>query len=284
MFKKMLCVALVLGGGFSVGYYGIVFAYAIPGIDEPYNPPAYYSDTAISYEDSPSPFFFKDLARGGKTVLDKTRKMKSVLFSGDFTNLSSIFTTKTDNDVTDTTPFEPSILDKVSNALSSITNRTADTAAASGILDKRESTLFRSPDRYDEDTTDYNAKTQLRWLQQTYLNLTQTAKDDVGDLGTQTDTLNDIVTNAYAAEGDLQANQASAQIKAFNAMEETRRNTMLANYTALRATHNMTQEDEELKNIRTINRAGIEISDPYNPSQQEKSLYTRPEAPGFKDF
>ena len=56
--KTAVIAALVL----VLGGFGMVSARVIPGIDEPYNPAAYYSLTAISWEDSPSPFALRDLA------------------------------------------------------------------------------------------------------------------------------------------------------------------------------------------------------------------------------
>ena len=58
--KAAVIAALVL----ALGGFGMVSARVIPGIDEPYNPAAYYSLTAISWEDSPSPFALQDLAGG----------------------------------------------------------------------------------------------------------------------------------------------------------------------------------------------------------------------------
>ena len=49
--KATVIAALIL----ALGGFGMVSARVIPGIDEPYNPAAYYSLTAISWEDSPSP-------------------------------------------------------------------------------------------------------------------------------------------------------------------------------------------------------------------------------------
>jgi len=283
MIKRLCIISATIFGGFFLGYH-LVYAYVIPGVDEPFNPAAYYSDTAVSYADSPSTFFYKDLAAGGGTVLDTARKIKSVLFSGDFSNLAGIFTSKTTNDVINTSPFSASTLEKTSNHITNLNEGTSNLSNSAVVLDKREGTLFRRPDRYDEDTNSYDKKTQLSWLEKTYLQLTQSAKGNLDDLDSQEEILSTIMENAYRADGDLQASQASAEIKALNEAETARRNALLANYASLKATNNMTKEDEELQSIRTTDKAMVWISDPYNQTKQEQQIYTRPTAPGFKDF
>jgi len=282
--RKRLCITTaIIIGGISLGYH-LVYAYAIQGIDRPFNPPAYYSDTAISYEDSPSPFFYKDLAAGGGTVLDTARKIKSVLFSGDFTNLSGIFTSKTSNDETNTTPLSTTVLEKTSNDVTDINSNTSNLSTSAAIIKERDGTLFRRPDRYDESTNSYDERTQMSWLEKTYLNFAQSAKSSLDDSNSQEEALNAVAENSYGASGDLQAAQTSAQIKAINEAIQARRNALLSNYAALKATNNMAKEDEELKNIRIIDNSVIQVSDPYNQTKQEQQVYTRPSAPGFKDF
>ena len=71
--KKFLAVMSVLSAGFISGYGLIAYAYIIPGVDEPFNPAAYYSLTQISWADSPSPYALKDLASNGGSIFDYTR-------------------------------------------------------------------------------------------------------------------------------------------------------------------------------------------------------------------
>lgn len=70
--KKKITVILSVGliGGYSL----VANAYSIPGITEPYDPPAYYSLTEISWRDSPSPFALMDMARNFGMVYDYTRR------------------------------------------------------------------------------------------------------------------------------------------------------------------------------------------------------------------
>lgn len=286
MIKKLVAILGVIMIGFFFGYQGyrIAYAHIIPGVDRPFDPGAYYSSTEISYRDSPSPFFFRDLAANGGTVLDTMRKAKSVLFSGDFTNLASIFTSKTRNDEINTSPFSADVLKKTSMNVSAIQGNTSKIAQSSNSLEIREGELFRRPDRYDESTNSYDEKAQLSWLEKTYSSFVQAAKDSLADSARQGEALNTIMENAYNANGDLQASQASAELDAFNQAMNARRNNLLANYAALKAAHNMKQEDEELRGIREIDKVSTRISDPYKPTAEDEKVFTRPSAPGFKDF
>ena len=279
MIKKISMVLIIIFCGFS-----IVYAHIIPGVDRPFDPPAYYSETEISYADSPSTFFYRDLAAGGGTVLDVTRKAKSALFSGDFTSLAGIFTSKTSNDVINTSSFDSSVLEQTSNDIANINQNTTNNAKSSAVLEKRSGLLFRSPDRYDEDTNTYDKKTQLSWLEKTYLSFAQASKDSLDDINLQEEALGRVIENTYNADGDLQAAQASTQMKAFNEAVQASRNSLLSNYAALKATRNMVKEDEELENIRKIDKSNLWVTDPYDTTQQKQEVYTRPTAPGFKNF
>ena len=75
---KKLWVGMVVCGGLLTGI-SLTYARIIPGVDEPYNPGAYYSSTAISSADSPSTFFYRDLAGGGNIVYDPERHKNNIL-------------------------------------------------------------------------------------------------------------------------------------------------------------------------------------------------------------
>lgn len=80
IFGGILCISLA---GFLFGYQSITYARIIPGVDEPFDPTAYYSPTEILYADSaPSVFALRELEQG--EVFDYTRLIKSVLFGDNF--------------------------------------------------------------------------------------------------------------------------------------------------------------------------------------------------------
>ena len=100
-------VAAILAGGVRSS-----FAWDIPGIDEPYDPPNYYSLTSISWPDSaPSPFALRDLADQGGAVYDYTREMKSILFGDNFKSIIGALMEKLGIDIINHKPLAADILD-----------------------------------------------------------------------------------------------------------------------------------------------------------------------------
>ena len=129
--KKFWAVLGVLSAGFISGYGLIAYAHVIPGVDEPYNPEAYYSLTEISWADSPSPYALKDLASNGGSVFDYTRYIKSILFADKFEKLAETDADKTNNDEINSTPFSEEIFAETTVALKIIgigTEKVARTA------------------------------------------------------------------------------------------------------------------------------------------------------------
>lgn len=278
MLKKFSIALAVIIIGFSAGF-SIVYAKIIPGVDRPFDPPDYYSDTAISYKDSPSEFFYKDLAANGGNVIDVARRIKSVLFGKDFKDLANIFKTKTKNAEDDTTPFDDSIFirnEKNMDAINSITDKLT--------LSIKDNKLFRKFDRRDEDTNDYDEGAQASWLSDAYENFAQSAKTSIYDVKEEFDALDEIVDNSNNAIGNLQVNQASAQLKALNSDLAARRNALLANAVNMGVVEQKRQADDDLNGVRTTENFGGFFADPYNQDEYDNANYQKPKAPGFKNF
>lgn len=280
MVKKILFPLVVAVIGFSIGF-SVVYAKIIPGVDRPFDPPDYYNPTAISYPDSkPSAFTLKDIAGSGGNVIDVTRKIKSALFGGDFLNLLNIFKGKLSIDELNTTPFDGSVLNRT---LDNIENTNAKTASLSTSIDINNGN-FRTPnENYDADKT-YDSDAQSSWLSNIYMTVTQAAKENLNDAENQFSTLEDIVNNSGNAQGELQVQQVSSELKSLNSALMARRNALLSNNVNMNAAVQKQQVDEELEGIRNTDNMGVYFADPYNEKQYEAADYKRPEAPGFKDF
>lgn len=83
--KKTIVVLCVLSFGVTAPSLSVAYAWSIPGVTRPFDPPNYYSPTSISWADSaPSPFALKDLAAQGGMVYDYTRHIKSILYGTKF--------------------------------------------------------------------------------------------------------------------------------------------------------------------------------------------------------
>ena len=103
--KKFLAVMSVLSAGFISGYSLIAYAHVIPGVDEPFNPAAYYSLTEISW------------------AFDYTRYIKSILFGDKFEKIAETDVDKTKNDEINSTPFTEEIFAETSAALKVLERR-----------------------------------------------------------------------------------------------------------------------------------------------------------------
>ena len=84
MLKKFAVASCAIALGFCFGYFGaIAHARIVSGVDNPFDPTAYYSLTEISYADNaPSVFALRELERGD--VFDYTRYIKPQLFKEKF--------------------------------------------------------------------------------------------------------------------------------------------------------------------------------------------------------
>lgn len=118
--KKFAKILSIVGLGFVGGYSLVAYAHVVPGWDEPFNPELYYSLTEISWEDSPSPFALKDLARSGGNIYDYTRHIKSKIFGDKFEKTAETDESKTRNDEINTTSFSEEIFAETAAALNAV--------------------------------------------------------------------------------------------------------------------------------------------------------------------
>jgi hypothetical protein len=282
MLKKLGLVTGVLAACLFTGY-GLTYAYVIPGTTEPYDPIDYYSSTTVSAPDSaPSPFALKELTKG--IVFDPLRKAKSVLYSVDLANISTIFTSKTLWDVLDISPIESEVLNNVKNSIIAFAKTTYKSQNAAEVTTKVNSTLFRQPDNYDETTNPYNKTTQLTSLDNSYQTITSSTSDIISDASDFKDALNTATDNSSNAQGDLAAVQAGTQIEALAATAMQKRTALISNYTAMESLHNADTEDRELEATRIATKVSAYAVDPYNLTAYDASVYTKANAPGMPDF
>lgn len=93
MKKKLAILTTVIVAGFSFGVMTVTFArhHPVAGVDYPYDPTAYYSQTVISWADSaPSTYALRDLAGQGGQVYDLTRHLKSIIFGDLFVDILGV--------------------------------------------------------------------------------------------------------------------------------------------------------------------------------------------------
>ena len=277
--KTVLCVAgSLLGGGILCG---IAYADIIPGIDEPYNPPAYYSETALDFEDSPSPFTLKDMRRQGGAVYDKTRDIKSTIFAGKFTDWLTILGDMLGLKLKNTISLDSVVLHDMFSRIQALQANTPSMDTSSDILQTMKSSIFRSPERYDDESNSYDSARQLKQMEKLYTLSADAAKANMDELEASEGTLSEIMKNADQAEGEVQSRQAAAQMDALQQSETARRNTLLSDISSIRAMRYREQADEDISFYRQVQQAQLAIEDPYRPAKQDNSKYTKDTPAGF---
>ena len=264
----------------------VAFARVVPGVDEPFNPGAYYSMTDISWADSPSTFALDDLAASGGSVYDYTRHIKSILFGEKFESILGVEKNKTAIDELNTKPFDQGIfaetrseLDRHKKAMSKITSNVEKNAnLRQGLSDGWE----------DYDNNAYDRAAKQVWLDQTYMNVADKVKLSLDEMDESLSAANTILAHTDEAEGELQLLQAQNELKTLLAYELARRNALDANMAQMQAAYHANNYDESVESAYLLDQTSMSVADPYDEKidklLREKYGYTRPEPPGMPDF
>ena len=177
--KKVASIINVVTLGFLGGYNLVANAYSVPGWTEPYNLAAYYSLTEISWEDSPSPFALKDLARNGGTVYDMTRHIKSIVAGDNLEQTAEILVSKTASEDKNSKPFSEEIFLETAKALKNIGKITDEVAKTADISETNS--YLRQGNADDWETYDnnfYKPEEKYKWLDNTYKNFVEGARQN----------------------------------------------------------------------------------------------------------
>ena len=283
--KTAVIAALVL----VLGGFGMVSARVIPGIDEPYNPAAYYSLTAISWEDSPSPFALRDLAESGGNVYDYTRHIKSILFGDNFKDILAVATSMTQNEVINTTPFTSDIYTETDSALSLLRQGTetigkqVDISEGNPYLRQGDSDEWEA---YNENA--YDQRQKQIWLDQSYRQMVEGSQQELAGMENALTAASTVLAHSNQAQGELQLLQAQNELKALLVYEFARQNALDANIAQINATRQANEYDETAESafLEAITR--MDVADPYDSKEyalvKESDGYEKPEAPGMPDF
>lgn len=283
--KTAVIAALVL----VLGGFGMVSARVIPGIDEPYNPAAYYSLTAISWEDSPSPFALRDLAESGGNVYDYTRHIKSILFGDNFKDILAVATSMTQNEVINTTPFTSDIYTETDSALSLLRQGTETIGKQVDISE--DNPYLRQGDSDEWEAYNENAYDQRQkqiWLDQSYRQMVEGSQQELAGMENALTAASAVLAHSNQAQGELQLLQAQNELKALLVYEFARQNALDANIAQINATRQANEYDETAESafLEAITR--MDVADPYDSKEyalvKESDGYEKPEAPGMPDF
>lgn len=284
--SKMTVIAVLC---LALGGFGLVSARVIPGVDEPYDPPAYYSLTAISWADSPSPFALRDLANNGGNVYDYTRHIKSKLFGEDFTNILAIATSMTKNDIINTTPFTGDVFGETNNVLSLLRQGTEKTAKTINISESNPHLRQGDNDEWDAyNEKAYDTQKKYQWLDESYRQIAKGSKQELTSMRDTLTAADAVLGHTGKAEGELQLIQAQNELKALLAYEFARQNALEGNIAQLYAAYQANQYDEAAESAFIDAITQMDIADPYDRKDyallKETMDYNKPQVPGMPDF
>lgn len=292
--KKVIFLLSVMVIGFTVGYGGYSMTYArhhhhgpIPGVDVPFNPAAYYSPTALDYEDSPSEFTYRDLAANGGNVYDYARHIKSILFAKNALAWLQAALEKTGIDILNATPLDEQKREQNQNDIFVMHQVAMETNRLPDMMALLNGDTFRSSDRYDEDTNGYDTQTQREAVENVTSDMIQAMQAYSSSMDDQSAVYQSILQDAANAVGDLQAEQAVAEAEAFQAAQQAQRNALISDSAALKALQKKIEENDTLAYQRSADAQMLHFPDPFHRSALEQKEYesTHPSAPkGFAVF
>lgn len=279
LFKK--ASALMLSGIlFTMPFAGIAEAkhHRVAGTDYPYDAADYYSRDSISWADSaPSKFALRDLAANGGTVYDYTRHMKSILFGNSFVQWLGIISAAVSLAHLN---IQHILKDPQDILIKHTTTIAENTAKGDATLDPDPTVNPVYPHlHYTKGVDDISKTERLNYLFQRYNEIAEKTKEGNSDTEEIMQAVADAKTALNNARGEMEANQAYGQIKAYEDELKNRTNTNLANYASIKALAKM-REDHEADQLEGFHQHGelnFVFYDPYN-----KSLYNNLKEKGYE--
>lgn len=281
--KQKSCIAvaaaLVIVGGSAV------YARTVPGWDEPWDPPNYYSPTSISWADTNNPsFFYRDLGWQGGSVLDPKRLAQWVTTVSQcvswLSNAENILELKIINSL----PISADIFNKDQQMLKKTQTITAEAYKRSqgqGIFGSED---FRKSNRWNEDEYEYNADRQAQAVENATARIAETSAAAIADTEEINRQLDELLQQVAEAKGERELAQINMQIQALKDAVWARRNALMANLANMRSVTETVKNNELLNTARQIREAKLNIQDPYNRSEHQEKLVPKPEPIGFVKF
>lgn len=278
---KKLWIGGVVCGGLIAGI-SLTYARIIPGVDEPYNPAAYYSSTDISYADSPSTFFYRDLARGGNIVYDPERHKNNILsclkYDEILKTVQEVFRKKEE----DKTPYRDG---GITSGLQQVQQKTASLNLAKSIAEKSEQ-VFPNANLTEEEFNSRTQEQQIKFLNDMYRQVASNAQQSIQNSLERQRLMEIAIQRSNNAQGTVQAEQARMEIEALIQEEFNERNMIWDNFSAMYAATNQYKVNKEMVNARNVMDAKSQsgFSDPYHLDAYEKKLIEKSDPLGLPDF
>lgn len=279
--RKILCLTAI--GAVICGT--AAYARTVPGWDEPWDPPNYYSPTSISWADSANPsFFYRDLGLQGGSVLDPQRLeqwVTTVSQCADWlSNAESILELKIINSM----PLPADIFAENQEALNKTQTITAEVYELShgkGIFGSED---FRKSNRWNEDEYEYSAYKQARAVENATAKIAETSAAAIADTDEINRQLDELLNQAANAKGERELAQIKIQIQALKEALWARRHALMTNLANMNGITQTVENDERLAIARRNREARLNIQDPYNRSEHQENIMPKPEPLGFVQF
>ena len=287
--KKFSSILSVVGLGLIGGYNLAASAHAVPGWTEPYNPPAYYSLTEISWADSPSPFALRDLARNLGNVYDYTRHIKSILFGDKFEKTAETEIIQTENEEINKTPFTEEIFSETDFALNVINLGTEKIAKITDISETNTHLRQGNDDDWESyNPNSYNRQEKYKWLSDTYRNFADGLKSEIEETEKTIAAAKKIFNHTNVANGEMQMYQAQNELKTLLTYELARQNALDSNLAQMQAVYQAAEYDNNVESAYIDSITKFDVPDPYDEITfqmlKEEYGYNKPKLSGMPDF
>lgn len=280
MKKIFICLFLIL---IVLIGCGIVYASIVPGIDEPYDPPNYYSPTSISYPDSaPSIFTLRDLASQGGNVFDYKRNVQEILSVENkinwLTNLMKILGLE----IIDTSPADTYILTTLGTGRSNLNENIIKNWKTSETYAFMNSKYFRNLDEYNNDgTANYDKSEQYKEIDEIYKQYAKTITDIRETEEEEAKLILRIQEASETAKGEMELRQLLSQLDAIQASLNQKKNMLLGLYIDLRSVNNKIETDEAIEKEQKTENMKLIVENPNDRSDLSKKQYEKPKPIGF---
>ncbi|MBR3624305.1 MAG: hypothetical protein IKN43_13265, partial [Selenomonadaceae bacterium] len=270
MKKIIVSLVLILSvTGFTIGL-GIVYADVIPGVTEPFNPSAYYSATAISYEDSPSTFTLRDMARQGGEVYDPTRHAKNIEYVAKLAEWYNNVVTLLNLQTINSTPMSKDLATTTKQGVDKISQSAKNAWKIDEIDAFMNSEHFREFDKYDNDgTANYDPIEQTKEIEKVYKVFAEALEELRKTEEEENILVMRILEASKTAKGEMEMEQLEAQLEAIQAALIEKRNTLLALRVEFGNVQNKIKNDEALRKYQDYENKQLMIFDPYDRTEQQ---------------
>ena len=221
---------------FLAGAAGVGYAWDIPGVTEPYDPPNYYSLTSISWADSaPSPFALWDLAENGGNVYDYTRHIKSILYGTKFASWFEKLTAKLGIEEANFMKLPEARKEKGMEDIKILYDSMAESRTH----------IDLHPKAFERDYDDGVAGRKLddreisKFMSDSYTATTQNTIHRYHDMDQTMQAIRRALQNSNQAIGETQALQSGAQIEAIRQMAIMHLSSAMGDQIQIRSVHQM---------------------------------------------